>query len=41
VFDRADCETLVRQLAALTLQAPQTVPVVAMAGSSHNEGGFL
>ncbi|AEH83350.1 succinoglycan biosynthesis glycosyltransferase ExoL [Sinorhizobium meliloti] len=41
VFDRTDCEALVRQLATLTLQAPQTVPVVAMAGSSHKEGGFL
>ncbi|WP_027997529.1 glycosyl transferase family 1 [Sinorhizobium arboris] len=41
VFNRADCEALVRQLAALTLEAPKTVPVVAMAGSRHNEGGFL
>ncbi|MDX0858093.1 glycosyl transferase family 1 [Sinorhizobium medicae] len=41
IFSRADCEALVRQLAALTVETRQHVPIVATAGTRHNEGGFL
>ncbi len=42
VFDRSDCETLVRRLATLTLDAPQTIiPAAALADARHNESGLL
>ncbi|PDT83235.1 glycosyl transferase family 1 [Sinorhizobium sp. BJ1] len=42
VFDRSDCETLVRRLATLTADAPQTIiPAAALAEARHNESGLL
>ncbi|ASY59638.1 glycosyl transferase family 1 [Sinorhizobium sp. CCBAU 05631] len=42
VFDRADCETLVRRLATLTHDATQTIiPAAALAEARHNESGLL
>ncbi|PDT49772.1 glycosyl transferase family 1 [Sinorhizobium fredii] len=42
VFDRSDCETLVRRLATLTHDAPQTIiPAAALAEARHNESGLL
>ncbi|MDK1374652.1 MULTISPECIES: glycosyl transferase family 1 [unclassified Sinorhizobium] len=41
VFDRADCEALVRRLAALAVETPQTMPTPAVPEPRHNEGGLL
>ncbi|WEX75472.1 glycosyl transferase family 1 [Sinorhizobium numidicum] len=41
VFDRADCEALVRRLATLTVEEPQTMPAGAVSEPRHNEGGLL
>ncbi|OAP39917.1 glycosyl transferase family 1 [Sinorhizobium glycinis] len=42
VFDRSDCETLVRRLATIAVDAPQTImPAAALAEARHNESGLL
>ncbi|HXV29152.1 MAG TPA: glycosyl transferase family 1, partial [Sinorhizobium sp.] len=39
VFNRADCEALVRRLAALALE-PQFAPAAALSAARHNGGGL-
>ncbi|WP_081162561.1 glycosyl transferase family 1 [Ensifer aridi] len=41
VFDRSDCEALVRRLATLIVEPPRPLPAVAIAEPRHNEGGSL
>ncbi|WEX90807.1 glycosyl transferase family 1 [Sinorhizobium garamanticum] len=41
VFDRTDCEALVRRLAALAVETTQAMPTPAIPEPRHNEGGLL
>lgn len=41
VFDRGDCEALVRRLTALAHETPCSIPSAAITEPRHNEGGLL